>query len=120
MASFVRALAYLHIAFGACGVLIGGGLFLLFGGLAGATAHGSSFLAGLFGIVAVFLLGLLVLLSIPGIIAGFGLLNFRPWARILTIVLCALELLHFPFGTALGAFGLWVLLNPESEHLFRQ
>jgi hypothetical protein len=37
----------------------------------------------------------------------------------LTIVLSAIELLHVPFGTALGIYGLWVLLSPPTEELFR-
>ena len=60
----------------------------------------------------------LMVLSLPGVIAGVGLLQFRPWARILTIVLSVLDLIHVPFGTALGVYGLWVLLSQGSEQLF--
>ena len=122
MASQVRLLAFLHIIFGGLGLLAALLLLLLFGGIAGLAGafSDSGFIAvPILGAIGVFLFILLVLLSIPGVIAGFGLLNFRPWARILTIVLSAFELLHFPFGTMLGAFGLWVLLNNESESLFR-
>ena len=51
--------------------------------------------------------------------AGWGLLNDKPWARILTIVLSALSLLSVPIGTALGIYGLWVLTHPEVEAQFR-
>jgi hypothetical protein len=37
----------------------------------------------------------------------------------LTIVLSVLDLIHVPFGTALGIYGLWVLLSQGSERLFR-
>jgi hypothetical protein len=57
--------------------------------------------------------------SLPGLIAGVGLLSFRPWARILTIVISVLELPAFPFHTALGVYGLWVLLSVEGTALFR-
>jgi hypothetical protein len=33
------------------------------------------------------------------------------------IVISALHLLSFPFGTALGVYGLWVLLNEQSRQL---
>ena len=59
-----------------------------------------------------------MLLSLPGIIAGIGLLKFRPWARILTIVLSALNLMNIPFGTILGVYGLWVMLSDEGSRLF--
>jgi hypothetical protein len=61
----------------------------------------------------------LLLISAPGIVAGIGLLHFRNWARILTIVLSALQLMNLPFGTALGIYGLWVLLSQRTEPLFR-
>jgi len=54
------------------------------------------------------------------LIAGIGLLQFQPWARVLTIVLSVLYLIHVPFGTALGVYGLWALLSQDSERLFRR
>ena len=61
---------------------------------------------------------LLLVLSLPGIVAGIGLLKFRPWARILAIILGALHLLSFPFGTALGVYALVVLLHNEMATVF--
>jgi len=52
-------------------------------------------------------------LAIVGLIAGGGLLARSPWARVLTIVLGCISLIHFPLGTALGIYTLWVLA-PES------
>jgi len=36
------------------------------------------------------------------------------------IVLSALDLIHIPFGTVLGIYGFWVLLNPETEAMFNR
>jgi len=106
----VRVLAYLHIVFGSLGLLCGLVVLLIFvgaGGIVGVNLdvrHISIPVIGIAGlaICAFFML----LLSIPGIIAGVGLLKFRPWARILAIVLCTLDLLHVPLGTMLGIYGL--------------
>ena len=57
-------------------------------------------------------------MSVPNIIAGVGLLNFRPWARVLALILCALNLLSLPFGTALGVYGFWVLMSGRADELF--
>ena len=57
-------------------------------------------------------------MGIPGILAGWGLLNFKPWARILAIVLSAIRLINIPIGTVLGIYGLWVLFSKETETLF--
>lgn len=60
------------------------------------------------------LLLLFLLISAPGTIGGFGLLRRRRWARTLVLVLGAVNLVSFPpFGTALGAYTLWVLLRRE-------
>jgi len=50
-----------------------------------------------------------------GFLAGWGLLQRQPWARMLTIVLAFLALFNIPFGTALGIYTLWVLLPAESD-----
>ncbi len=50
--------------------------------------------------------------AIAGVIAGWGLMSREPWARTLTIVLACISLIHFPLGTALGFYTLWVLV-PE-------
>ena len=61
-------------------------------------------------------LGIFVLAkAAAGVFAGWGLLNREPWARVLTLVVGFLALLHPPLGTALGVYTLWVLLPSESE-----
>ena len=64
--------------------------------------------------------GLLSLASVLGVIAGWGLLDRRPWARMFAIVLGCLALLNIPFGTALGVFTLYVLLSEASEREYRE
>lgn len=43
------------------------------------------------------------------LVAGYGLLNRRPWGRTMAIIAAILALLKFPIGTALGIYTLWVL-----------
>ena len=60
---------------------------------------------------------------LPGIIAyivaGYGLLKYKGWARILAIILAILNLILFPIGTALGIYTLIIMFNGETEALFR-
>jgi hypothetical protein len=63
--------------------------------------------------------GLLSITAVAGIVAGWGLLSREPWARILALVLGCLGLLDLPFGTAIGVYSLWVLMQPEAEQEFR-
>jgi len=69
------------------------------------------FLLPIAGVVGAFLLAS----AVVGMLAGWGLLNYRPWARVLALILGIISLLHFPLGTALGIYTLWVLLPAESE-----
>ena len=62
----------------------------------------------------------LVASGVLGVIAGWGLLDRQPWARMLAIVLGVLALLHIGIGTALGIYTLWVLLPAESEREYRK
>jgi hypothetical protein len=125
MQTHVKVLAVLFIVFGALGVLFALGLMAIFGGAAGIV--GSSAEAG-DAAIAVPIIGLtgslvtifLLVVSVPGLITGFGLLSLKPWARIAGIVLCALNLIHIPLGTIMGAYGLWVLLNKETEQMFER
>lgn len=50
--------------------------------------------------------------------AGIALRRRQWWARRLGLLLGWLSLLFVPFGTALGIYTLWVLLNAEAGRLF--
>ena len=60
---------------------------------------------------------------LPGVIAyvlaGYGLLKYKSWARILAIILAILNLILFPIGTALGIYTLVIMFNEEANALFR-
>jgi hypothetical protein len=123
MVTHVKVLGVLHIVIGACGVFLALFLMMLFGsasGLVGASASPdeAAIAIPIIGLTGVGLVSFTLLTSIPGLVAGWGLLKFRPWARILGIVVSILGLLMIPIGTIVGVYGLWVLLNKDTERLF--
>ena len=127
MDTHVRILAVIRIVLGAIGALIAIGLLLLFGGIAGfvgtvATQQDPDAWigVGVLSLIGTLLFLVIGIISLPSIVAGIGLLKYRSWARWLTIVISALDLLNVPFGTAAGIYGLWVLLSAETEALFRR
>ena len=73
------------------------------------------FLGPFLGAIGMFILGF----AIAGGIAGWGLMAHAPWARMLAIVLGCISLIHFPFGTALGIYTLWVLVPGDAEAEYR-
>lgn len=123
MSNHIKILGVLHIIFGGFGLLLGLLAFMVLGGIAGIVGTvgggGDSWIAvPILGGIGVFVLILAVVLSLPGLVAGIGLLGHRPWARILTLILSAFQLFHIPFGTLLGVYGIWVLCSGDSEQLF--
>ena len=125
MRDYVKILAWLYIALGALGSLAAVlilGLFVFGATMVRMTAHEDpqAFLAApILWVVGALLFAIILLFAVPGLVAGIGLLDFRPWARVVAIVISALHLFNIPIGTALGIFGLWVLLNSETEEMFR-
>ena len=78
----------------------------------GAPEGPTSFLRPLLSVIAMVVLVKAAL----GFIAGWGLLQHEPWARVITLVLAFISLFtNIPFGTALGIYTMWVLLPARSE-----
>ena len=71
---------------------------------------------------ALFGLGFALLATAGGgvlsLIAGWGLLALKEWARWLVIVLAILSLVAFPIGTVIGGFIIWYLLQEEARQAF--
>jgi hypothetical protein len=109
----VRLLGILWLAISAWNVLGGAVLFILANTLFVHIAErgGPQFLRPLLTFVSIFVL----VKACAGFIAGWGLLQHQPWARMLTLVLAFLALFNVPFGTAIGVYTLWVLLPARSE-----
>ena len=118
MSTHVKIIGWLHIVFGVLGIFTAMAVF-------GGSMLGGFFTGSMKGMIGMGLIGtfgamLVAALAIPGLIAGYGLLKYYEWARILTIVIAVLDLIHFPFGTILGIYSLWVLLSAEGSALFKQ
>lgn len=117
-------LALLYLAWGAIFALVGlASLALMAGALAIARSHGpvaaaSDLAAGLtaltLGIVAV----LALMWGVLHLWLGASLRQYRAWARLAALGLAVINLVLFPFGTALGGYALWVLLPEEGRKVF--
>ena len=59
-----------------------------------------------------------IVISVPGLLAGLGLYKRKEWARILTLILSIIEIFSFPFGTAIGIYSIWALIQPETVSAF--
>ena len=125
MDQHIRILSVLFIIFGILGVLGAIAFFVLGAGAAATILSqddspdaeiGAAWTGGCFTFIA----ALIAVLSIPSIIAGWGLSKRKSWARILTIILAVLSLPQIPIGTAIGIYALVILFNDESRMLLNQ
>jgi hypothetical protein len=116
MDTHTKILGWLYIVLGVLGILVAGFIILILVG--SGLISGDRTAISVLLIVAAFIGGFLALVSLPGVIAGAGLLSYRPWARILALVLGILNLPGFPLGTILGVYTLYVLLDDETAQRF--
>ena len=60
----------------------------------------------------------LCLLALPGLLAGYGILNRKPWARVFGIVVGIIDLAAVPIGTVIGGYTLWILFEKDAVTYF--
>lgn len=112
METHVKIVGWLWILNGILSVL------MFIGGLAainwpGVIPGAQDSLLASFGVLCFFLPGI-----VAYIVAGYGMLNYKNWARILAIVLAILNLILFPIGTVIGIYTIWVGFKDETKALF--
>ena len=105
-------LGALYLALSAMSLMAGIIVFVSVAG--GGLLSGDVEAIAITGLVGSIVGGFLLVISLPGLILGVGLLSMRPWSRPFGVVMSILHLLHLPFGTILGIYGLVVLLKPEA------
>jgi hypothetical protein len=111
MKAQIELVGILHIVYSGIGILLAIACFVLLSGI--GWVSGDATAMGVLSVIGVVIALFLGVVSIPGIIAGIGLLKLKPWARILAIIVSCLDLFNIPFGTALGVYTFYVLMNSE-------
>lgn len=112
--SFVGAL---HIGFGLLGIVGAFAIFFGFQFLFELVDHEPiaqkvlSYVGNTIALITMFFSSL-------GVIGGVGLFSYRSWARILVMIVSAVNCLNVPVGTAKGIYSIWVLMQPETIELF--
>ena len=112
----INTVAVLQIGISIFNLLIALGLYSILKLIGGFIDDPSAGM--ILSIIANIVATILVILSFPGIIAGLGLYKRKEWARILTILFSVIGIFNFPFGTAIGIYSIWVLVQPETVAAF--
>ena len=121
MATHLKVIAVLFSLVGAllvCMGLLATVLFGLIGGGVAASGDPDSGVAvAILGATGLFATLILLVLSVPYFICGWGLMKRRQWARIMGIILAAIALAKFPLGTIFGIYALVILFRKDTEAL---
>lgn len=124
MKRHVQFLATLYLAWGAIFALVSVAGFALAAGafaIAGSNGPvhlGSEMAARLTGVTITVVSLIALVWAILHLAVGRQLKRLRPSARLMSIGLAVGNMILLPFGTALGAYSLWVLLKDEGRKLF--
>ena len=79
---------------------------------------GAQFAAGLTAAAFATLALIAIVWGLAHVAVGVPLRKRQPSARLAALTLGAVDLLLLPYGTALGCYALWVLLNEDGKKLF--
>jgi hypothetical protein len=112
----ITILGWLYIISYALFLVIGAFVFILLTSI-GAVSGDEQAMA-ILSLVGTSVGVLLVLLALPGMAAGFGLLAHKSWGRYLAIVVAILGLVNFPIGTLIGLYTLWILTQEQASAYF--
>ena len=124
MRRHVDFLSTLYLTWGAIFVLVAvAGLALAGGAFAIASSSGpvrlgSDMAARLTGVTISLIAVIALVWGVLHAFVGRTLRRHRPSARLLALGLAIGNMILLPFGTALGAYAFWVLLNEEGRRLF--
>lgn len=114
----IPVLGMLHLVGGAFSVLMGAFVFLLLTGIGNIVAIEDPMAPRILTLVGLSVGTLLVILGLPGMAAGYGLLKRRSWARGLAVAVGVLNLVNVPLGTLIGIYTLVVLMQDEATEYF--
>jgi len=118
MKKHVTVVGALHIGFAILG-LIGALAIFLSINFAQTFVTGEDIPVKVLTAIKIFIPGLIAVVSLLSIIGGIGLFSYSEWARILIIVMSAINCLNVPIGTAKGVYSIWALLQDETIRLFK-
>ncbi|MEO8216931.1 MAG: hypothetical protein ABI718_07605 [Acidobacteriota bacterium] len=116
MEKHVTILGIIYIAFGVLFLLAAAIVFVAVAG--GGLISGDREAIAITSAVATVVSAFLVLFALPTMAAGIGVMRHRPWARVLALIIGVLNLLNIPFGTILGIYTIWVLMNDDTARIF--
>ena len=89
-------------------------MLVMFGSFLGTPGPPPGFFAAMMG----FLTLIYGMFMVPSIVAGYGLLKKRSWARIASIIAGVVAGMNFPIGTGACAYALWFFFSDNWKEVY--
>jgi hypothetical protein len=112
-----KTIGITHLVYGSFHMLIVL-MFVAFFAFVAAIPGPSHREATAFTIMMLFMMVVGLLFTLPSLIAGYGLLKQKSWARTAAIIAGILACPGFPYGTALGVYTLWFMFGDEGRNFY--
>jgi hypothetical protein len=107
MQKHVRILGWLQICLGIVDLLIGLAAFGILSSIGIASGDVAAF--GILSIIGGFVGVFMLVMAIPNLICGIGLLrDWGGWVIVLAVVLGLFNLVKVPYGTAIALYTFWI------------
>jgi hypothetical protein len=69
-------------------------------------------------IASLFMMAIWGSMTVPSLIAGYGLLKKKKWAKVWAIISAVVAASNVPFGTAVTAYTFWFLFSEPGKQLY--
>ena len=117
MEKHINVAASLQIGLSVLGIVAGLVIFVILFSVAGVVTDKEAQV--ILSVIGKVVAGIIIVCSLPGIIAGIGLFKRKEWGRVLTLIISVLHLVNFPLGTAVGVYCIWAMIQPEVIEQFK-
>jgi hypothetical protein len=113
----VRILGWLHIVLGCIDLVVGMAAFGILSGIGMMSGDVQAF--GVMTLIGGFAGTVMLVMAVPNLICGIGLLrNWGGWVIVLAVILGLFNLTTFPVGTAIALYTFWIawkLYNAQGQ-----
>ena len=107
MGRHVRILGWLHVALGIFDLLLGMAAFGIMSGIGVVSGDPHAF--GVMSLIGGFAGAVMLVMAIPNLLCGIGLLrNWGGWVIVLAVILGLINVMNVPIGTAIAVYTFWI------------
>lgn len=111
-----KYLAYAHLGYGAFFVFFMTVMMIFIWASLGSAPSPPPFALMFF--ISLFMLVIWGAMTVPALVAGYGLLKRKKWAKVWAIISAVMAASNVPFGTVVTVYTFWFLFSEPGKQLY--